>query len=660
MSKVRSRTVGRFVGLGRLSCHRTRVPRPEGDLDPGSSPAPFSEGGEKVTLVREDSALFEQPAVRTLLNNSHAVFSILQSYDLHENHTADTTFDHGYQIFDVDPSELSLVHASRAYRLFLRDCTLELQESQGADREHTQNLSALFYSVELIFHLAEILNIDKGQDSNLLPKLQEWMRYHFPESIELAEKVLRGRDEKTPIECHPDFWSAVTGLVVLGQVREARQLLGQHSKKETPAVRALRTLLHSKPDLKSSSGTSAVINFTVQWEAWRKEVLEQITSGVFGSNVQCLQLAELLAGDNKAFKLVYEQSETWYKFLVCYLTYWQPSVLPYQLGDHARMCMNMFEAHESRALDKILLSLCDCDLYQVIENLQEFAESGWAALHLTDLLFHAGRLSNLVSQDYKVAENLRQDLILQFGCLLASNDSLWRTGLSYLDLAGPQGVGQAELILLSRKPDSEANAEILLQESRKRNFASAEQVICTVVSRQHVGQRRLGSALMWAIRAENHGLSSSVAELILRQMAKDDQFSVADILTDLGTSIISSGYLVFLVKYNEYLSKYQQGSRKEAVAILIDLLTSGFAPPYFVPVLLKKAGQAAKDSVSEFSSADLCNILGVLEEFVVTAQINPSKEAKSALDSLESCEKEIREVLAQSICLAEVSELSFV
>jgi len=101
----------------------------------------------------------------------------------------------------------------------------------------------------------------------------------------------------------------------------------------------------------------------MQWEAWRREVTNKITSGVFNEQ-HCLQLAELLAGDNKALKLIYENCEVWYKYLICYLTYWEPSVLGYQLSDHARTAKSMYEA--DRALDKILFALFASDFFQVI------------------------------------------------------------------------------------------------------------------------------------------------------------------------------------------------------------------------------------------------------------------------------------------------------
>lgn len=66
------------------------------------------------------------------------------------------------------------------------------------------------------------------------------------------------------------------------------------------------------------------------------------------------------------------------------------------------------------------------------------------------------------------------------------------------------------------------------------------------MSRRAVKQRKLGDALMWAVRADNHGLASSISELVLREMAQNESFTVADVLSDLSSCIACSEYLAFL------------------------------------------------------------------------------------------------------------------
>lgn len=45
------------------------------------------------------------------------------------------------------------------------------------------------------------------------------------------------------------------------------------------------------------------------------------------------------------------------------------------------------------AMDKIILALIESDLHQVIKEIQYMNDSGWFAAHLTDLLYHCGRLN---------------------------------------------------------------------------------------------------------------------------------------------------------------------------------------------------------------------------------------------------------------------------
>lgn len=77
----------------------------------------------------------------------------------------------------------------------------------------------------------------------------------------------------------------------------------------------------------------------------------------------------------------------------------------------------------------------------------------------------------------------------------------------------------------------------------------SEQSICTVMSRRAVNQKQLGDALMWAVKADNHGLASSISELVLREMAKNESFTVANVLSDLSSCIACSEYLAFLGEF---------------------------------------------------------------------------------------------------------------
>jgi hypothetical protein len=105
-----SRLVCKFSGHGRLACFQTNVPYPEANQKNNASKE------ARVFCVRDDSNLFGPQPLQQLLSNSHAVFSMLQNYKVGENKNTDYSLDLGYKILDADPSNLNLVHISKAYR----------------------------------------------------------------------------------------------------------------------------------------------------------------------------------------------------------------------------------------------------------------------------------------------------------------------------------------------------------------------------------------------------------------------------------------------------------------------------------------------------------------------------------------------------------------
>lgn len=70
----------------------------------------------------------------------------------------------------------------------------------------------------------------------------------------------------------------------------------------------------------------------------------------------------------------------------------------------------------------------------------------------------------------RAGEKLREDLIVQFGSLLSTNDSLWQMGLSYLDFSQTYGLAHIQQILSARDPEAGGEVDVLLQEARKRNL----------------------------------------------------------------------------------------------------------------------------------------------------------------------------------------------
>lgn len=100
------------------------------------------------------------------------------------------------------------------------------------------------------------------------------------------------------------------------------------------------------------------------------------------------------------------------------------------------------------------------------------SENGWFASHLTDLLYHSGRLDFLDTSeaDDLVASRLRECFLLDYGTLLMGHNSLWQVGLSYLDHCPTDGINTIELLITRLPLGSEARAQKIIREAQKRDL----------------------------------------------------------------------------------------------------------------------------------------------------------------------------------------------
>ena len=98
---------------------------------------------------------------------------------------------------------------------------------------------------------------------------------------------------------------------------------------------------------------------------------------------------QLIVGDELwEFK---QYTDEWYEILAAKLLYSAPCCKQPELARHANSIAVKCQAN--RHLDNIILALMESDLHQVIKEIQYMSDNGWFAAHLTDLLFHCGRLN---------------------------------------------------------------------------------------------------------------------------------------------------------------------------------------------------------------------------------------------------------------------------
>ena len=93
------------------------------------------------------------------------------------------------------------------------------------DRESYRDQCELFSMMELIWHLCEVLYLEILPVGCLIQQLLEWVRWHSASYGQLQQEIISApRPEE-----HESFWQLVYKLVLQGNIREARDVLGLHS-----------------------------------------------------------------------------------------------------------------------------------------------------------------------------------------------------------------------------------------------------------------------------------------------------------------------------------------------------------------------------------------------------------------------------------------------
>lgn len=189
---------------------------------------------DKILNIRQSVVLFT-PILRKLVNEANGTFLSLQKLV----ETSKTT-----------DNQVEFLKLSRQYRSIIRVCIECLQEAaqketDGIEKNTLFSYITIFYSVECIWHLCEILFIDIIPGEVVLPFLLEWVRFHFPCHEQTAAQLLEACEKGS--EDHPEYWDTVVGMVVQGRVDVARALLKLHSTADSNDFKLVDNSLRSMP-----------------------------------------------------------------------------------------------------------------------------------------------------------------------------------------------------------------------------------------------------------------------------------------------------------------------------------------------------------------------------------------------------------------------------
>lgn len=173
--------------------------------------------------------------MRKLVNEANGTFLSLQKL---------------FELSKSSDNHIEYLKLSRQYRSIIRVCVESLQEatekaSDGLERNSLQSYTTIFYSIECIWHLCEILYIDVIPGEVVLPYLLEWVRFHFPCHEQTAASLLEACEKGS--EEHPEYWNAVIGMVIQGRIDVARALLKLHSSSDSNEFIILDNSMRAMP-----------------------------------------------------------------------------------------------------------------------------------------------------------------------------------------------------------------------------------------------------------------------------------------------------------------------------------------------------------------------------------------------------------------------------
>ncbi|XP_046427860.1 nuclear pore complex protein Nup85 [Neodiprion fabricii] len=553
----------------------------------------------KVHCLRQEVILFE-PALRKLVNESNGVFLAIQKI---KNSTE-----------DLRPE---LLKYSKHYRSILRACVENLQdvvEKSTPDKKPTfENYLTIFYNVECVWHLTEILYVNVVPGDVILPQLLEWVRFHFPSRELMASKILAKKSLAADLD-NVQYWEAAIGCALHGKLDTVRSLLAMHSKADNPAFGTAENAIRTMPVYNVYGGYS-VNEFNMRWKHWQFDLSSQIESKTFSTDRNLELLMRLIVGEELVLWEFSKYTEAWYELLAARLFYSAPCSKQPELARHANHIAEKWRA--GRYLDHVILALMESDLHQVIKEIQHMSDNGWFAAHLINLLYNCGRLDIIDKHQINVTSQLHESLILDYASTLMGHHSLWQCGASYFEHCPAQGLTRLQALLESIPLGSEARVNKIIEVARQKHMTNVVTSVSKIQGMKCIRQGRLGNALAWALKAQDGAFATFIADQFLKNYAKHGELECQDLLENLGSCMLISDRLTFLGlyrKYCEFHQTYGLGEFKDAAALLVSLLVSNLTPKYFWSILLTDAIPLLEAEDAVLSSKDTFELLQTVEE----------------------------------------------
>ncbi|XP_058117019.1 nuclear pore complex protein Nup75 [Anopheles ziemanni] len=599
----------------------------------------------EINLMKPDFILAD-PAARTMLYECGHLFYTLQR--------------RRYGLLGGQTQTIDFVDVSQQYRKSVRQT---LQRMKPASEESPEDSDSIFrnmlYSIECVWHLVEILIVDSNASSGtVVTSLLQWIRYHFPGPERDATALLQ--DPAGDVEKRANYWPLVKALILQGHTMVARALLRVHPSSDTRSFQVAEQLLQSLPIYNVHDGLS-VHKYKAHWQCWRDNVHMLIEAGNFGAEPYLEEILRLISGDRVAWRKQQRSATCWYEYLPGFLLYTDSSCRYYQLSQYANEWMMDFASAQNQTapgltfLDKLVLAIMDNNLPEIVVLLQQIPDNNWCAVHIVDLLYHAGLLHGSRPEDdpngieattvpLPDGKLKRESLLYDFGSLLMAEGTYWQLGMGYLEFSSTEGLGAREALLARVPIRHEAQALKLIAVARKNDFPGVIMEVCKVLTKRNLAHRRYGSALDWAIRSRDSTYVRNVANIFLEHYCNHGELLCEKMIANLGQKIFISSQLVFLKKYYDFRLLYRKQEYAQAAELLISLMDSNIVPSYFWPCLMADVIPLLEFKEPIIPSAETLTVLRHLQLALVPMlekrqqtlkrqkqQQNPKTSAKSML-----------------------------
>ncbi|XP_060653563.1 nuclear pore complex protein Nup75 [Drosophila nasuta] len=601
-----------------------------------SRDAPSDSAGQDMVLIHmaQESSLYTEPLLRSLLSETNATFQTLQTM---------CQVQHGTK------KGSEYIKISRTYRSIVRCCLEKLEhakkmpEVQEDETKEQQYADAImtFYAIECLWYLFEILYMQQHHNQLIVPQLLEWTRFHYPHTEDRATDLLLMAEEASEVD---NYWDTLKTLVMLGHLDVTRAILSQHRKANQAAYQSAETVLKTMPIYQDGY---ALQKFCSQWEYWHNDLDRKLVSQVFAAEPELEVLMQLVKGSNEHWDEELLKSQDWYEFLPGYLLYTRPTCKPFELRIAVTNWHNRWSQlrpdWQMTQMSRMVRQLMDHDVKLFIYEAQKLNDSHWFATHLIDLIYHSGQLKTHFDQQNLDLPALRHAMIFEFGSYLMTTHNLWQLGIDYLDHCGQEGIAAIELLLPRIPLKTERQAFKILALAKRRGLVNVEQDICKVLSRRAYNDQRFGSALEWAIRSKDVLAVTAIADFILKHYSKTGIMLCQDVITSIGGRMFLSPRLVFLSKYYEFYEFYRQRDFLSGAELLINLLASRITPDYFWPSLLIDALPLLESEDPKIFSKETIAILQHLEmELVPLIERNKLNTAKFSNQTSKTIFKDYR------------------